>query len=55
MDPDTDKSCLLAADDERGEVRQGSTNRHSESDPDSSHLGEHFFISEPHLNNTEPR
>jgi hypothetical protein len=37
VDPDTVKSCLLAANDERGEVRQGPTDRNSERDPDPSH------------------
>src|SRR5262249_14741514 len=38
MDTDAVKTCRLAADDERDEVRQGSPNRESEMDVDPGHL-----------------
>jgi hypothetical protein len=38
MDTDAVEACLLAADDERGEVRQRSPNRDSEIDADPGHL-----------------
>jgi hypothetical protein len=37
MDADTVEACLLAADDERGEVRQGPTDRNSQRDADPGH------------------
>jgi hypothetical protein len=37
MDADTVQSCLLAADDESGEVGQTPTDWNSESNPDPSH------------------
>jgi hypothetical protein len=38
MDADTLEACLLAAGNERGEVRQGPANRDPESDADRRHL-----------------
>jgi hypothetical protein len=38
MDTDAVEACLLAAGDERGEVRQRSPNRDSEIDADPGHL-----------------
>jgi hypothetical protein len=43
MDADTVKACLFAAEDERGKVRQGLTNRHSESDSNTRHLATFLF------------
>jgi hypothetical protein len=38
MDTDAVEAYLLAADDERGKLRQGSADRDSESDADPGHL-----------------
>jgi hypothetical protein len=43
MDADTVKACLFAAEDERGKVGQGLTNRHSESDSNTRHLATFLF------------
>jgi hypothetical protein len=37
MDADTVEACLFAADDERGKIRQWSTDRNSESYADTCH------------------
>jgi hypothetical protein len=47
MDADTVKACLFAAEDERGKVRQGLTNRHSESDSNTRRLATFLFGSDP--------
>jgi hypothetical protein len=46
MDADTIETCVLAAGDERCEVRQGPTDRNPESDANSSHSTS-FFNSAP--------
>jgi hypothetical protein len=38
VDADTVETCVFAADNERCEVRQGPTDRNSESDTDAGHL-----------------
>jgi hypothetical protein len=52
MDADAVEACLFAPDDERCEVRQGASDRNSESDGDPRHLTT-FLISAPRLNNTK--
>jgi hypothetical protein len=47
MDTDAVEACLLAADDERGEVRQRSPNRDAEIDADPGHLTKAPSFSSP--------
>jgi hypothetical protein len=54
MDTDTIQACRFAAEDERGKVRQGSTDGNSESDADTRHMTT-FLISKPSSTRSQSR